>query len=351
MDIPLLDYVMQLSTIDTIVFVLVMLITLYIVLTNKISILMFLLVLSAAMFATTLSVVSNVASVARWLFIVLMFIAGIFHGKMRISFGIFLLWGYVLLGFVSLLRGYDLIWQIQKSILLIMVSVAIPYAYGDKTYNVFKSSLVLIALVSAIYSIINFTTLPNNLSSALRFYGLGKGAPTFSVVLGALLPFSFWGAWKANSKIIKGISGVGFALGIILLLFSGQRAGIVTGLVGLVPMSIVFMTQKKNIGWAFILFSLIAIVGYYFYSQSSAERLDFLTSRYSLEAGLSNRDFIWQDAIQRISRDPFLGRGIGAAEMVVSYSFHNAYLEIWYNTGVLGLTLFLCSQFYFIAFI
>ena len=34
--------------------------------------------------------------------------------------------------------------------------------------------------------------------------------------------------------------------------------------------------------------------------------------------------------------------------MVMSYSFHNSYLEVWFNTGILGLILFLISQFYFI---
>ena len=85
-----------------------------------------------------------------------------------------------------------------------------------------------------------------------------------------------------------------------------------------------------------------------FYSQSSAERITFLSNRYSVGAGLSNRQFIWQDAMQRIARNPVLGRGTGAAETVISNSFHNTYLEVWYNTGILGLTLFVCSQLYLI---
>jgi O-antigen ligase len=53
-------------------------------------------------------------------------------------------------------------------------------------------------------------------------------------------------------------------------------------------------------------------------------------------------------ALSEIAKNPFWGHGMGAAETVISFSFHNAYLEVWYNTGILGLFLFLTSQFYFI---
>jgi O-antigen ligase len=48
-----------------------------------------------------------------------------------------------------------------------------------------------------------------------------------------------------------------------------------------------------------------------------------------------------------IDENVLMGRGIGAAENALGDSFHNAYLEIWFNTGLLGLVLFLSSQFYF----
>ena len=86
----------------------------------------------------------------------------------------------------------------------------------------------------------------------------------------------------------------------------------------------------------------------FFIQQSSMERVNFLMSRYRPDSGLSDRDLIWQIAFSEITKDPLFGQGTGAAEWVVSSSFHNAYLEVWFNTGFLGLILFVTAQCYFI---
>jgi O-antigen ligase len=63
---------------------------------------------------------------------------------------------------------------------------------------------------------------------------------------------------------------------------------------------------------------------------------------------LSGRESVWDEASSGIAQSPFIGKGIGAAENVIGDSFHNAYLEIWFNAGLAGLVLFLASLFYFI---
>lgn len=349
MGFPLLEYIKQLSLVEITVLAVIMVGLLYIFLSQRTAVLMFLLVLSTALFNSTIPIASAISSIIRWLIIGLLILSGILFGRLRASIGVSFFWLYTFFGFASLLVANDLIWQLQKGGLLMAVALAIPFAYGDKDLKEFKSSLTMIALVTVIFALLNFSLLSSSLNISERFFGYGKSAPTFALVLGALLPFSFWGLWQADSKIIRLICGIGFLIGTVTLLFSAQRAGILAGFMGILPLSLSFAQEKKNFKWAFLLAVILLATGYYFLEHSSIDKLLFLQSRFSLESGFSNREAIWSFAIDRIKATPLIGRGIGAAETVFKSSFHNGYLEIWYNAGILGLFFFLCSQIYFLG--
>jgi O-antigen ligase len=104
------------------------------------------------------------------------------------------------------------------------------------------------------------------------------------------------------------------------------------------------VSQRKRFIWSLVLVMVLLLSGFLVSQQSNAERMSFLLGRYSPYAGLSGRARIWQTALSAIAEDPLLGRGTGAAEWVVSSSFHNAYLEVWFNAGFVGLVLFVTSQ-------
>jgi O-antigen ligase len=206
---------------------------------------------------------------------------------------------------------------------------------------------VLISVAATIYSLLNFISLPAHLSEAERFAGYSLGAASFAMVLGGLLPFTFWGLWGANNRAVRIVCGVGFLFGSVTLVLSGQRTGTVAGLLGLIPLLFTFL-QRKTIGWLAFAITLAFSLGYILLQYSSGELANFLSSRYSLDQGLSGREAIWSEAFSGIANNPLLGRGIGAAETLIDGSFHNAYLEIWFNTGLAGLLLFLASQCYFV---
>jgi O-antigen ligase len=347
MNIPILDYIQHLTIIDIVALAVCCAVTLYFCLSNKISILMSLLILSAALVSTTIPILSNIASLTRWLLILLLLLSALLFGKLKLSFGVFLFWGYVFWGFVSLLNAPQLVWEIQRGTLLLIVAMAIPFAFGDKPYTVYKQTLILIAFVAAIYAIINSVSLPASLGDPERFRGYSTGVPVFANTLGALLPFTLWGAWKADSVIVRILCGVGFVAGTITLILSGQRTGTVAGLIGLVPLLFAFFQKSTNRRWAILFSVLLLLSGYFIYLQVSPEKMDFLFGRYSASAGLSGRDLIWQRTFAEITKNPFWGRGIGAAETLISNSFHNAYLEAWYNTGLIGLMFFLVAEVYY----
>lgn len=347
MEFSLIEIISQLSIVEIIFLTVAGVLAFYFFITKQLHIIIFLLVLSASLVGTTIPVVENIAALLRWLSIILLFMIGLLQSKIRLSLGLILFWGYAGVGLIGLFNAIDINWQIQKCILLLFVAAAIPLAYSIETYWTLKSSLVAISLAASLFAILNFIMLPGQLSEALRYSGFARGAATFVIVLGGLLPFTFWGLWTADNKAIRIICGLGFLCGVIALIFSGQRTGTGAGLISLIPMIFV-VQQRKTLGWSMLLIVFLLALSYVFIQQSSVERLQFLLSRYGPEAGLTYRDQIWTMALSEIAKNPFWGHGMGAAETVMSFSFHNAYLEVWYNTGILGLFLFLTSQFYFI---
>jgi O-antigen ligase len=346
MDFSLLALLSKLNPVEITFLLVAGALAVYFLATKRLHIIVFILILSAALVGTTIPVLDNVASLSRWLAILLLFLAGIFQSRVEISPGFLLFWGYVAVGVIFLFRADQPSWQMQRGVLLLLVAAALPLAYSSEPYPSIKRCLTAIALVGAIFALLNFVSLPSSLTQAARYTGFSSQAPTLVIALGGLLPFIFWGLLSANSRPVRLICGLGLLLGIVTLAFSGQRAGTVAGLIGLVPFLLI-IPNRKVIGGFGLLLILLFLLTFVLLQQTSVAKLDFLLSRYSLHAGLSYRDLIWTKAIAEIAKNPFAGHGIGASETIMSYSFHNAYLEIWYNTGIVGLFLFICSQLYF----
>jgi O-antigen ligase len=347
MGIPVLEIIRQLDTLGILILASVAVFLAYLALTNKVYALFFFLVFGASFTGSTVPIFENLGSITRWVAVLLLLLSSLFLKRMTMPLGSMLFLGYVAFGFIGLLFSGSDSWQFQRTALLIAVAVAIPIAFGDRPWRTFQLTLIGIAGVATIFSIYNFTSLPAHLGEAARLSGYAKAAPWFAMVLGSLLPFSLWGFWNAPSRALRLISGAGFFFGTITLVFSGQRAGTVAGLLGVAPLLWLNLKKRKTMGWTVLILILVSLMGFFIFRQSSTERMDFLLRRYDSAAGLSNREEIWEEARAEIGRSPLLGRGTGAAERVLSYSFHNTWLEVWYNTGLPGLVLFLAAQIYF----
>ena len=347
MEFSLIDTVNRLDPIGITLLILFGLLLFYFALAKLTYIHMLILSLSASLVGSTIPIVDSLSSLLRWLSIFLLLISGILRNQVKVSAGLLFFWGYVFLGFLFLFRANSIDWQFQRCLLLLIVALAIPLAYGNESYRSIKSSLVCISLAAVVFSLMNFISLPAKLSEAARFSGYSRGAASFALFLGGLLPFTFWGLWRANSRSIRMACLLGFIFGLITLILSGQRTGTLAGLIALSPL-LIAIRKPKFIACCVSLVILTLFLGYSLVEQFSGQRIDFLFGRYSVDFSLSGRTPIWKNALLHIDKNPLLGRGVGAAETVIDYSFHNAYLEIWYNTGLLGLLLFLASQFYFL---
>jgi O-antigen ligase len=347
MESPLVEIVSRLDLLDVAVFIAAGILLIYCALSNRVYAVMFILVLSAALVGTTIPVIESVASLVRWLSLLLLLCTGLLFSRAEISVELLLFWGYVIFGLISMFRAISIAWQFQRGLLLLVVAAAIPFGYSGRSFRTHRVTLVLIAIVGALFAIVNAVALPSQLTDPVRFVGYAKTAPALTVILGGLLPFVFWGLWNVKSTMLRMILGLGFLSGMAALVLSAQRAGTVAGIVGLIPLTLTTIRHKKNVAWLVLLGIVLALLGFFVVQYASEEKIGFLLSRYRLDSGLSDRDLIWAMALSEIARDPLLGQGIGAAEWVISSSFHNAYLEVWFNAGFLGLVLFVASQAYF----
>lgn len=336
----------HLGVVDILFLLLVAGVTIYLAIIRQIPSLFFILILSASLVGTTIPILGNIAPVIRWLAMLVLFFVGLTRGKLDVSVGYLFFWGYVLIGLLSLFQAVLLDYQIQRSVLLIIAATLSPLVFSKREFQSFKLSLEAISVAAAIFCLINFLGLPDMLGISGRFSGLVKSAASFALTLGEMLVFTLWGIWRAKGWV-RILCSLGFITGIVTLVFSGQRTGTIGGLLALIPLYML-MQNRKTIGWSllftFAMFTALVLT----FAFTDASRIDFLLLRFNPNYGLSGRDWVWQLATSAIYQNPIVGRGTGAAEMFFVSSFHNAYLEVWYNTGFLGLMFFVVSQLYFL---
>jgi len=347
MGTPFLDAFQQLGPAALMVLGLVGLLLVYFMLTNRVAGLFFVLVLGAAFVGSAVSGIDSFATIARWIATLLLFLSVVFMDRLVIPQGPLLFLGYASFGFIGLFFANSDSWQIQRGVLLIAVAAAIPLALSNRPWRTYMQALSGVIVIATIFAAHNFVSLPAHLGEASRLSGYAKAAPWFAMVLGGLLPFSLWGFWNAPRQWLRLLSGAGFLMGAITLGFSAQRAGTIAGLIGIAPLLFLALKGRRTVVWTVLLVVMVSLIGMIYFRESSSQRVAFLLSRYNRTEGLSNREAIWDLAISEIGKSPLIGRGTGAAETVFSSSFHNTWLEVWYNAGLPGLVLFIAAQFYF----
>jgi hypothetical protein len=104
MESPLVAIINRLNLVDVTVLAVAGILMGYCVLANRVNALMFMLVLGASLVGTTVPIVGDVASLVRWVSVLLLLLSGILFNRITIPLGMLLFWGYVFLGFVCLFR-------------------------------------------------------------------------------------------------------------------------------------------------------------------------------------------------------------------------------------------------------
>ena len=171
-------------------------------------------------------------------------------------------------------------------------------------------------------------------------------ATLFVITGGLLMPTLIWGfntfgGWK------KIMSLIGFSAVFGLCFLSGQRAGLFAGVISCIPL--ILKIDSKILTRFFV--STLCISAVIACSiQLFPQQSDFIFGRYfridrngttALSFNTTGRDKKWGAALEGIWDKPIIGHGVAADKISGIGGFHNAYLQEWYNGGVLGLALYL----------
>lgn len=191
----------------------------------------------------------------------------------------------------------------------------------------------------------------------LPYYGLGWSGQPFDPGiqlqednLPFLLPFLLYGLWCRDSKRWRGamFGVVTVVLGYITL--AEGRAALLALIVGLTTFCwAVLGWRLRWSGLAAVTLLLVAVSANLGPFQKAA-----LDPTRPVDAFTSGRTILWRQALQHPPERPWLGLGMGNAayadailrfelggEQLQVRHLHNVLLDVWYETGLLGLSAFL----------
>ena len=230
---------------------------------------------------------------------------------------------------------------LQLSVLSVMLTIPMAMTISDELAdrNELDSFPRYMNWCSLIY-IFNSLLLLSELRGA-RFSGSTTSAPLFVITGGILMPCLLWGVLRSRNIVLRNLHIVAFATVFFLGLLSGQRTGFFAGVLGCTPLLLRFFSER--VGY-FVLAMLAIVLSGIVVIQFFPEQAEFIQQRY-FEKGLNAREDRWSRGMEAIAENPILGHGAGS-HTKVGFGMHNAFMQEWYNGGVLGVVLFFGSFVY-----
>lgn len=259
----------------------------------------------------------------------------------------------IMLGTYWLFSLFSTLWSpnfgggIQLAGLSVLMTLGASTAISGIMANpaIIMKTLNLYALMSVVF-ILNGLVSIGNLSGS-RFAGaMGEAVGLFVITGGLLMPTLLW-AFLTKEKSLRLAAGLGFILVSALCATSGQRAGFFAGAISCLPL--LFQLNSKFFARSLVVIS-VAVIFSTLFIQLFPQQSEFVVKRYfdtdkngnmSLSIDTTGRNELWNRALKRTMEKPIVGFGAAADKRSNIGGFHNAYLQEWYNGGVIGLFLFL----------
>lgn len=253
--------------------------------------------------------------------------------------------GYVLLGLLFSAASPSPVTAIQKAFLLLLTTLALTLGVGSflRSWDSFHTLFRVFALSGVVWVVASIPAIGEFVSGeTLRFTGGSELHATGYANSGGLtIPFCVWALIQRKALIWRLVGLVGVIMIPILLFLSGTRTAIVVGILASAPL--LFHGGGARTMRVWLLLSVGAF-GAVLVSNAllSGTNTEFLSARLS-STSLSGREALWSQGLRICLASPLIGRGIGANDWLAQESgagiFHNAYLSIWCNTGLVGLGL------------
>jgi O-antigen ligase len=212
--------------------------------------------------------------------------------------------------------------------------------WNRRLFDQFLQGLVLVAAIAAAVNIVYFYSDVDNHFPGTRLwpYGSLTNPNEFSNVYGVFAILAMGWALRANS-LAQALPGGIAALVALLLIWLGQsRTAFIALLLALLALTCLSSRGRKLIHWIIGIFSIAGL------------SLAFLLPEVIEEAmlrGTSLRPEIWREIWRHALESPIFGHGL-TPKVAVKFenirlfeTAHNAYLQVFWQGGLVGLTLFL----------
>jgi len=302
----------------------------------------------------------------------------------------FIVFEYLIVNFLSINESGRSKFEIPKSfisLLLFLIYISITSLYSeDVTISIFKSftfffliftTLILIpvlatrfskrdSIIKSIYIFLIITLVMNVLAfkiypivpqspyMTIRFRGFFENPNTLGMICFVALPFLLYKYKTSNSRVLNFFNLLLILTAIILPTIAASRAS----LLGIaIVLAVYFYYYYRRLFYIGTILSLVAI----FFVLISPILLELMRLA---DDPLSQRDKVWELGLAAWKENFFFGAGYGTTEnftnnkylfmtkglteFVLGKRFNNIYIEILYETGIIGLMLFLTSIWFLI---
>ena len=186
-----------------------------------------------------------------------------------------------------------------------------------------------------------------------------RGAYMQSAILYVvLLPIWLIIALRPNRMPIKILCWIFFLASLNAFILLKTRGAMMSMLVVL-PCIVAFYVRDLKKLLSIVLIVLLALIAFINLHPSTVERVETVRNLDN-EQSVSERFLIWRSAIEMIKDHPIMGVGFGKFEEYYQREYisdeakerwqghaHNTYLQLWAETGVIGLTIY-CAMFGYI---
>lgn len=232
-------------------------------------------------------------------------------------------------------------WSLQKAIALFALSLGLAGATINYTqdFSKIQKTLMVVVVVALAWVVVNalFGGTVTQGPGQGRFTGIGGRTGAAAGVGGFLCPFLLWGYLQPIKKQYRWACLGGLLICVPMLVYIGQRIGLFSALVGMLPMLAMRLGFRKIVGMAMI--SAVSLVlSFQLMSMLDPGLRDFLLDKYVYNVSdTSGRAERWAVMLQVCLGSPFLPHGYGASNFAAAGAFggevHNSYLNIWYDGG------------------
>lgn len=264
---------------------------------------------------------------------------------------------YGLLGAVFTFRAPDIMWSLQSSVLLLSTI----FGLGLCCYRIFDTEdrvlqiCKFLAVLAAIFALVNGIAFAIGFTPGNRFAGATIRVGQLAIAGALLLPFLFWRATIAQSSLAAVPWLVLAGLSSTEIILTTQRTGMLLAFVScgyfLLPL---IRRHFSRASLAIIVSGFLLGVGLLL---AGPEHREFLLTRLigKGDSGdfLGNRGALWRLGFNLCMESPILGSGIGSDAIAAldygNVTFHNAYLGIWYNSGIFGLLALVAAMIFAIG--